>query len=112
MVTREPAPDDEEVFGKAWPLIVEWRELKDTHPNQGRGLDWLMDRERLLVVELALLEEHGMTLPPEKQPLWGLGRSGQTNWRRTALFDTRVAIRKRKLLRRVRRVCTLGLWWK
>ncbi len=27
LVTREPAEDDEEVFGDAWPLIVEWREL-------------------------------------------------------------------------------------
>ena len=38
LVTREPAEDDEEVFGDAWPLIVEWRELKDTHPNEGKSL--------------------------------------------------------------------------
>ena len=112
LVTREPAPDDETVFGDAWPLIVKWRGLKDAHPNEGRGLDWLTAQERVLEVELALLEEHGMTLPPEKQPLRGLDRSGQTNWRRTALYDTRVAIRKRELLRWARRVCTLGLWWK
>ena len=61
-------------------------------------------------VELALLEEHGMTLPPEKQPLRGLDRSGQTSWRRTALYDTRRARRKAELLRKVRRVVTLGLW--
>ena len=59
-----------------------------------------------------MLEEHGLTLPPEKQPLRGFGRKGQTSWRRKALYDTRVALRKRKLLRWVRRVCTLGLWWK
>ena len=40
--------------------------------------------ERLLEVELALLEEHGMTLPPEQRfPLRGFARSGQVNWRRT-----------------------------
>ena len=84
--TREPAPDDEEIFGEAWPLIVEWRELKDRRtPTTGRGLRGWRPRERLLVVELALLEEHEMTLPPEKQPLRGLDRSGQVNWRRTAL---------------------------
>ena len=81
LATREPAPDDEEIFGEAWPLIVEWRGLKDAHPNEGRGLEWLTAQERLLEVELALLEEHGMTLPPEKQPLRGLDRSGQTSWR-------------------------------
>ena len=112
LATRELAPDDEAVFGDAWPLIVEWRELKDTHPHEGKGLAWLADQERLLVVELALLDEHGMTLPPEKQPLRGLDRSGQTSWRGIALYDTRVTIRKRELLRWARRVCTLGLWWK
>ena len=106
LVTREPAEDDEEVFGDAWPLIVEWRELKDAHPNEGRGLAWLAEEERLRVVELDLLEDHGMTLPPEKRPLRGFDRDGQINWRRTALFDTRRAVRKRELLRKV----TFGLW--
>ena len=110
LATREPAPDDEEIFGEAWPLIVEWRGLKDAHPNEGKGLEWLTAQERVLELELALLEEHGMTLPPEKQPLRGLDRSGQTSWRRTALYDTRRARRKAELLRKVRRVVTLGLW--
>ena len=110
LATREPASDDEEIFGEAWPLIVEWRELKDAHPNDGKGLAWLAARERLLVVELALLEEHGMTLPPEKQPLRGLDRSGQVNWRRTALYDTRRALKQQELRRWARRVLTLGLW--
>ena len=108
LVTREAAEDDEEVFGDAWAMIVEWRELKDAHPNDGKSLDWLAEEERLRVVELALLEDHGMTLPPEKRPLRGFDRDGQTNWRRTALFDTRRAIRKRELLNRL----SLGLLWR
>ena len=108
LVTREPASDDEDVFGDAFPLVVEWRGLKDSHSTRGRGLAWLAEKERLLTVELTLLEEHGMTLPPERQPLRGLDRSGQTNWRRTALFDTRRAIKKRELLNRV----SLGLLWR
>ena len=112
LVTLEPAEDDEEVFGDAWPLIVEWRGLKDTHPNRGSSLSWLVTEERFLSVELALLEEHGMTLPPETYPLKGFDRNGQLNWRRTALYDTRRARAKRELLRWVRRVLTLGLWRK
>ena len=112
LVTREPAEDDEEVFGDAWPLVVEWRELKDAHPNEGRGLDWLAGEERLLVVELARLEEHGMTLPPEQRPLRGFARSGQVNWRRTALDDTRKARSRRELFLKLRRLATLGLWWR
>ena len=66
----------------------------------------------MLVLELAMLEDHGLTLPPEKQPLRGFGRKGQTTHRWKALADTRVALRKRKLLRWVRRILTLGLWRK
>ena len=77
LVTREPAPDDEDV------------ELKDSHSTQGRDLEWLAEKECLLTVELSLLEEHEMTLPPEKRPLRGFDRDGQTNWRGTALYDAR-----------------------
>ena len=112
VVTEKPAEDDPEVYGDAWPLVEEWRSLRADHPHLGRSLSWLTTEERLLVLELAMLEEHGLTLPPEKQPLRGFGRRGQTSWRWKALYDTRVALRKRKLLRWVRRVLTLGLWWK
>ena len=112
IVTVAPAEDDVEVYGAAWPLVAEWRVLRAGHPNQGRSRSWLVAEERQLTLELAMLEEHGLTLPPETQPLRGFGRKGQTSWRWTALHDTRVALRKRELLRWVRRVCTLGLWWK
>ena len=108
LVTREAADDDEEIFGDAYDLIVEWRGLKDSHPNEGGGLAWLTAQERLLTVELELLEEHGMTLPPEKQPLRGLDRSGQITWRRSALSDTRRERERAELLNKV----TLGRLWK
>ena len=59
-----------------------------------------------------MLEEHGLTLPPEKQPLRGFGRMGQTTHRWKALAEARGRLRRRKLLRWVRRVLTLGLWRK
>ena len=112
LVTVDPAEDDGEAFGDAWPLVQEWRGLKQTHPNRGKGLSWLRTEERLLAVELALLEDHGLTLPPETYPLKGLDRSGQTSWRRKALDDTRRARARREMLLRVRRALTLGLWRK
>ena len=108
LVTLEPAEDDEDVFGEAWPLIVEWRDLKASHPNEGKGLDWLRTEEHFLALELALLEDHGMTLPPARFPLRGFDRNGQVNWRQTALFDTRRALRKRELLHTL----TFGVLWK
>ena len=112
IVTEKPAPDDAEVYGEAWPLVDEWRSSARRASARGGSLSWLTTQERLLVLELAMLEEHGLTLPPEKEPLRGFGRRGQTSWRRTALDDTRNALRRRRRLRWVRRIVTLGLWWK
>ena len=61
-------------------------------------------------MELALLEEHGLTLPPERRPLRGFDRNGQINWRRSALSDTRRALLWRRRLRRVVRAVTFGVW--
>ena len=99
IVTVDPAEDDTDVYGAAWPLVEEWRRLRVEHPSRGKSLLWLTTEERLLVLELAMLEEHGLTLPPEKQPLRGFGRKGQTTHRWKALADTRRALRRRKLLR-------------
>ena len=110
LATLEPAGDDEQVFGAAWPLIQEWRQLRNTHPNRGKGLEWLRDEERLMSVELALLEEHGLTLPPARFPLRGFDRNGQVNWRRKALDDASRARRKRELLWRALRRLTPDGW--
>ena len=108
LVTKEPAPDNEEVYGEAWPLIQEWREIwKAGHTGVGKGLAWLETEERVRELEVAMLEEHGLTLPPEKQPLHGLWRSTQLDWRRETLNEVRRAVAWRHLLRKV---LTFGLW--
>ena len=89
VVTEEAADDDPEVYGDAWPLVEEWRRLRADHPHQGKSLSWLTTEERLLVLELAMLDDHGLTLPPETQALRGFGRRGQTTHRWKALADTR-----------------------
>ena len=97
-----------EGYGKAWPLIFEWREIwKAGHTGVGKGLAWLETEERVRSLEVALLEEYGMTLPPETQPLHGLYRSTQLNWRRDPLVDVRRALAWRYLLWKA---LTFGLW--
>ncbi len=107
LVTEDPADDDAEVYGDAWSLVEEWRRLRMGHPSRGRNLSWLITEERLLTLELSMMEQHGLTLPPEKEPLRGFGRRDQIAWRREALHDTRKALARRKMLRRI---FTLGLW--
>ena len=48
LVTVDPADDDEEVFGDAWPLVQEWRDLWKDHPDRVRGLRWLDTEARIL----------------------------------------------------------------
>ena len=112
LVTTAPDADDEEVYGDAWPLVKEWRELWDGHPAQGRGLAWVSRRERILELEVALLEDHGLTLPPETEPLRGLDRGAQLNWRLKALHEFRKRRARLELLRRLRWVFSPGLWRK
>lgn len=63
-----------------------------------------------MTLELAMFEEHELTVPPALQPVKGLARRDHTRWRWKALYRTQVSIRKRKLLRWVRRILTLWLW--
>lgn len=107
LVTQEPAPDDQEVYGKAWSLIEEWRDLWKNHSNGGRGLKWLRTEQRIRELEVAMMERHGLTLPPEKTPLRGSWRRAQINWRKDTLREVRRAVFWRHLLRRV---LTCGLW--
>ena len=110
LVTREPAGDDEQVYGIAWPMVDEWRSLWAVHSPMGRGVAWVSRRQRILELEVAMLEEHGLTLPPETAPLRGLDRDEQLSWRVRELAAVRRRRNKLELLRWARRVLTLGLW--
>ena len=110
VVTWLPAGDDEQVYGAAWPLVDEWRRLWAGHSPSGRGLAWTSRRERILELEVAMLEEHGLTLPQETTPLRGLDRNAQLSWRERELARVKRIRARLELLRWVRRVLTLGLW--
>ena len=111
LVFMEPEHDDQEVYGDAWPLVQEWREIwRAGHRGTGRGLAWLRAEERVRTLEVAMLEEHGLTLPPEKMPLYGLDRRDQSVWRQDALRDARKALVWAELRGWLRRKLTFGRW--
>ena len=111
IVMVEPASDDSYVYGRAWPLVRQWRMLRRGHPVRGKTLSWMERQERLLTMELALLNEHGLTLPPDAQPIDDQWRRHVTEWRLGDLRMLRRRILCRKLLRWVRRLATFGVWW-
>ena len=112
LVTREPAPDDEDVYGAAWPLVDEWRRLRAGHPGRGGGVSWLMREERIRELEAAMLEEHKLTLPPAAHPRGDSDRRHDVYLLRQTLDRVRGERMRAQCRRWLRRALTLGLWWK
>ncbi len=109
VVTEEAGSGDEDAYGAAWPLVEEWRAVRAGHSPQGRGVDWLRDEERLRELEIALIAEHELALPPERYRWDVFTRRAQLRWREQTLRRVR-GERRRAQWRR--RLLTLGLWWK
>ena len=110
VVTPESLPDDAEVYGAALAMVEEWRRLRGAHPAT-------KDRparveERMLELEIALIDEFELTLPPETYPWDGLSRADQVYWRRRSLRDMRMWRVRHEVRRFVRRIVTPTLWRK
>ena len=110
VVTMEPQPGDEEVFDDAWPLVDEWRQLRERHPTEGKGLAWLADEERLRELEIALVGEHLLTMPPDTDPWDSLSRRTQVRWRTQTLERVRRERAFAQIRRWIRRILTFNLW--
>lgn len=106
VVTEDAGPDDERAYGAAWPLVEEWRAVHARHPAGGTGLDWLRDEERLRELEIALIGEHELALPPERYRWDAFTRRSQLRWRERTLRRVRGERRRAQWLRRL---LTLGL---
>ena len=106
VVTEEAGPADEDAYGAAWPLVAEWRDLHARHPAEGKGVDWLRGEERLRELEIALISEHELALPPERYRWDGFTRRAQLRWRERTLHRVRGERRRAQW----RRWLTLGLW--
>ena len=111
MVTLETQPDEEHAFGPAAGLVAEWRGLRTVDTERGSSMvDKARAEERRWQLEVQLIEEYGLTVPPEREPLRGARRDDHLRWRREALVQARrqrvVAERWRVVLK----VVTLGLW--
>ena len=106
----EPQPGDEEVFGEAWPLVDEWRRLRTSHPAEGRGVEWLTNEERLRELEIALVGEHELTMPPDTYRWDSFGRRSQVRWRTETLERVRRQLVWAHVRRWIRRILTFNLW--
>ncbi len=111
VISKEPHPGEELSYGPGMPLVEEWRQLNKER-EVGTKLTQAKTRERIMELEIAMLAEYKLTLPPGSSPLDDFTRGAELDWRERALENIQRERAQRALLRWVRRVCTLGLWWK
>ena len=110
VVTREPEPGEEQVYGDAAPLIVEWRRVNAGFMDAGDALGRAAAEERLRELEIELIEDHELTLPPSTYPWDSFDRRSHLWTRKEALNRARVERARAELRRWLRRVLTLRLW--
>ncbi|MDE2867133.1 MAG: hypothetical protein OXR64_03035 [Chloroflexota bacterium] len=111
VVTDDPHPGEEASYGPGMPAVVEWRRLNQQR-EKGTKLDQVKTRERIMALEIAMIGEYELTLPPDTDRLHPSQREGYLRWRRRALADLQTERARRELRRWVRRVLTFGLWWR
>ena len=111
VVTLEAQLDEEDAFGPAAPLVAEWRELRVGAGSGRSRIDRAEATVRRWELEVAMLRDCRLTLPPETEPLDDARRADHLRWRREALAEARRELTRAKRTRLLRRVLTLGLWW-
>lgn len=109
VVTLEKQPDEEHAFGPAAPLVAEWRGLRSGDNTKPSRFDRAEAAARRWELEVAMIGDFGLTLPPETEPLDASRREDHLRWRKEALA---AALAKARRLRWLRRVLTLGLRWR
>lgn len=110
LVTTDPEAGEELVYGAATAVITEWRDSMAALRESRRRLEQLDAERRVLELEVVLVEEHGLTLPPATYPWNRFERRDEVGRKRSVLGNIRRARRRALMLRWLRRLLTLGLW--
>ena len=110
VVTLEEQPDEAHAFGPAASLVAEWRQLRSVGQAAGSRVDRAVARVRRWGLEVEMLRDWQLTLPPETHPLDESRRKDHVRWREEALAEARRELSRAKRMRLLRRVVSLGLW--
>ena len=110
VVTLEAGPDDEETCGVAAPLVAEWRRLYGGGVDEGDRVERALAEERMRELEIELIEDYCLTLPPATYPWTEGDRRSEVRLRRMTLERVRGERIRAQWLRRLRRWLTVGRW--
>ena len=115
LVTEEAEPDEDLVYGDAAEVIAEWRAARARSVKairSGTTVERLAAYERVLELEIELIGERELTLPPAVFP-WDRSDRRRNLGRRTeSLEETRADRVRAERLRRLLRLLTFGRWRK
>ena len=111
VVTAEPEPGEEAVLGDAMSLVAEWRETRRLAASgTATKLDRIRAEERALVLELTLVEDHNLTLPPAEHTWDGIRRHSELQLRSRTLSGVRSRRRRALFAHSLVRIATLGIF--
>ena len=92
--------------------MAEWRDLRTGGDQAVSRVDRAVAVVRRWELEVELLRDFHLTLPPETEPLDELRRQDHLRWREEALAEARRELSRARRTRLLRRLLTLGLWRK
>ena len=110
LVTIEPEPGEEQIYGDALPLIVEWRHVRSAFLTGGGTMKKAQAEARLRELEIALIDEYGMTLPPATHPWDQFQKRDELQRRVKSMEESQSEWGRLQLMQWLRRLLTFGLW--
>ena len=112
VVTLQEQPSEDDALGPAAALVTEWRTVRNTALEARSRVDRAKAAVRRRELEVELLRDFHVTLPPETEPLDDSRRVDHIRWRLEALAEAGRELARAKRGRWLRRAVTLGLWWR
>ena len=109
LVTEVPGREGAQGYGAAAPLVREWWEVKQVQHVASNRLDRALTEERRLVLEMDMIENYNLTLPPEERPYYELLRRRELELRWRAVQWAHLQRRRAQRSWLLVKVLTLGL---
>ncbi len=110
LVAVDPESNDAAFYGEALPVVAEWRRALRALDEPPHTLAWLAATERLLRLEIQLIDDRQLTLPPADAPWDGVRRENELQLRQDRLRELRRQRLWTEPLHWTARLLTLGRW--